>query len=770
LSGSTAKLGLWVPDSAAELEPLPEDRNTWRLSVELSPEESRKMLGFRYFIGYNLQTSADPASRLRIVSRWEAARAPRCLLPSVEASGGVCRLKHIDEFGFYGGKENIADGWLIQKEHKEILLRIHGDALKFYKLRHAKREYFLKVTPFDLRHKEVGSVDDEPDDVAESSFLPALPSFSTTDLAILSRDNPHFHDQHPTGESFRNNEDYFVFRTQSVAVDYLAFRVEFFTDTNVKTSPIASGEKTSPIASGEKFNSENSARTTSDSTSIKTDSSSSISTKSPKIERTAIAYCMPSSMAGTFGSSSVPILAKTQQPIGQLKLDYLFIRALERRSSVNSLTLESTFIRHWRKRRTLEVGHRGAGNSYTKFAAARENTIHSLMHAADKGADFVEFDVQLTKDKTAIVFHDFHVLVSVAKRSSSLLDLSGITSNSSSSEAHSPGGNSQMIDFHELAVKDLKLTQLQLLHLEHYKATEADNKDKLRVTGSPNESPDLRPFPTLADALKLVNQDTGFNVEVKYPMMMQDGSHECENYFERNEFIDVILNDVLEHGGARRILFSSFDPDICTLIALKQNKYPVLFLCVGESTRYVPFLDKRSGTSLTAVNFAASTRILGVNFHSEDLLRNALPVQRANHFGLVSFVWGDDLDNPQHIDYFRKQLLVDGIVYDRIGEIEARKNVFTVEREAKNALFNRSTSPSVSRSCSIDKTASVLANALLLNDAMPSKGSSSRENSSSSPTRSYSQRRSRDTGKTSDASSPKTVISPQSPPSPSSQE
>ena len=48
-------------------------------------------------------------------------------------------------------------------------------------------------------------------------------------------------------------------------------------------------------------------------------------------------------------------------------------------------------------------------------------------------------------------------------------------------------------------------------------------------------------------------------------MKMKDGIDECENYFERNMFIDIILTDVLTHAGCRRIVFSSFDPDICTL-------------------------------------------------------------------------------------------------------------------------------------------------------------------------------------------------------------
>jgi glycerophosphocholine phosphodiesterase GPCPD1 len=48
-------------------------------------------------------------------------------------------------------------------------------------------------------------------------------------------------------------------------------------------------------------------------------------------------------------------------------------------------------------------------------------------------------------------------------------------------------------------------------------------------------------------------------------MLMKDGTHECANFFERNEYIDLILKDVIEHSGERRILFSSFEPDICSM-------------------------------------------------------------------------------------------------------------------------------------------------------------------------------------------------------------
>ena len=51
--------------------------------------------------------------------------------------------------------------------------------------------------------------------------------------------------------------------------------------------------------------------------------------------------------------------------------------------------------------RILIIGHRGAE------ALAPENTWAALQQGYDSGADMLELDVQLTRDREAIVFHDF---------------------------------------------------------------------------------------------------------------------------------------------------------------------------------------------------------------------------------------------------------------------------------------------------------------------------------------------------------------------------
>lgn len=46
------------------------------------------------------------------------------------------------------------------------------------------------------------------------------------------------------------------------------------------------------------------------------------------------------------------------------------------------------------------IGHRGAA------AYAPENTLESILTAADMGVEWVEFDVKLTRDQVPVIFHD----------------------------------------------------------------------------------------------------------------------------------------------------------------------------------------------------------------------------------------------------------------------------------------------------------------------------------------------------------------------------
>lgn len=103
---------------------------------------------------------------------------------------------------------------------------------------------------------------------------------------------------------------------------------------------------------------------------------------------------------------------------------------------------------------------------------------------------------------------------------------------------------------------------------------------------------------------------------------------------------------------------------------------------------------------------------------------------------MVAFVWGDELNEPKNVQKM-KELGLDGIIYDRIGEVESRQNVFIVERDARRSLF--SASPGPSRSASLDKKTAQQKefpqNLLSLDIAVPTlttNGNSNNESSSSS--------------------------------------
>jgi hypothetical protein len=50
---------------------------------------------------------------------------------------------------------------------------------------------------------------------------------------------------------------------------------------------------------------------------------------------------------------------------------------------------------------------------------------------------------------------------------------------------------------------------------------------------------------------------------------------------ERNFYLDTILKVVFDKARGRNLYFSSFDPDICILLARKQVRYPVILFRIS---------------------------------------------------------------------------------------------------------------------------------------------------------------------------------------------
>lgn len=84
-------------------------------------------------------------------------------------------------------------------------------------------------------------------------------------------------------------------------------------------------------------------------------------------------------------------------------------------SEVNekNYSLASNF-RYDYSRSCLSIGHRGMGRTFDGTLSETiyiENTIDSFREAFMRGAEMVEFDIVLTKDKIPIVYHDFQFCI-----------------------------------------------------------------------------------------------------------------------------------------------------------------------------------------------------------------------------------------------------------------------------------------------------------------------------------------------------------------------
>ena len=116
-----------------------------------------------------------------------------------------------------------------------------------------------------------------------------------------------------------------------------------------------------------------------------------------------------------------------------IRIEYLLIKSIS-----NPDSLHTRLTRSWLKSGSIEVGHRGCGNSFTTknkdgkvdtnlLADQRENSINAFNVAHNIGkADMVEFDVSMTKDSIPIIYHDLTVLYNHVPTPIAAIDLSDI--------------------------------------------------------------------------------------------------------------------------------------------------------------------------------------------------------------------------------------------------------------------------------------------------------------------------------------------------------
>lgn len=190
-------------------------------------------------------------------------------------------------------------------------------------------------------------------------------------------------------------------------------------------------------------------------------------------------------------------------------------------------------------------------------------------------------------------------------------------------------------------------------------------------------------FATLEDLFKKVPQQTGFNIEMKYPMLSESQEEDMDWYaVELNSFVDTVLTKVYDLGEGRNIMFSSFNPDICLLLSFKQPSIPVLFLT--DAGTY-PVGDIRASSLQEAIRFAARWNLLGIVAASEPFVIAPRLVKVVKESGLVCVSYGVLNNEPDKVR-LQKEQGIDAVIVDSVLQI---RNGLRDDDEKANQLLEK---------------------------------------------------------------------------------
>lgn len=70
--------------------------------------------------------------------------------------------------------------------------------------------------------------------------------------------------------------------------------------------------------------------------------------------------------------------------------------------------------------------------------------------------------------------------------------------------------------------------------------------------------------------LQTLSHRIGLNIEVSYPTESVRNKFNFKLPFNINQTVDILLQTVYNHGDQRSIIFTSFNPYICTTLKWKQ--------------------------------------------------------------------------------------------------------------------------------------------------------------------------------------------------------
>ncbi|KAI3875772.1 hypothetical protein MKX03_023695 [Papaver bracteatum] len=308
-------------------------------------------------------------------------------------------------------------------------------------------------------------------------------------------------------------------------------------------------------------------------------------------------------------------------------------------SSIYSKGIRSCYVK---ASKFCVLGHRGSGmnmnsssSSDERMKSIKENSILSFNKAADYAVDYVEFDVQVTKDNVPVIFHDDEIITGEENDGTYVVSERKVTE-ITLAEFLSYGPQRESVNMSKCNKPLLR-----------------KSKEDGRICKWNVENDDS--LCTLQEAFQNVNSSLGFNIELKF-----------DDYDD--EIVDrlrQILLVVLGYAKERPVIFSTFQPDAARLVRKLQNRYPVYFLTEGGTEIYT---DVRRNSLDEAIKFCLENGLQGIVSDVRGLLRNQEAVSRIKEAHLSLLTYGE-LNNVREAVYVQYLMGVEGVIVDFVGEI-----------------------------------------------------------------------------------------------------
>eukprot|EP00126_Sphaerothecum_destruens_P004922 Sdes_comp18449_c0_seq1m8401 len=365
----------------------------------------------------------------------------------------------------------------------------------------------------------------------------------------------------------------------------------------------------------------------------------------------------------------IPLFNSSLKCVGELCLTYLIVDPFHHEK------LGEHQHMYWKSTKILPIiGHRGSGargavymDGYRK-THVEENTVLSFVTAASLGAQYIEFDVQISSDGIPIIYHDW------------ILSEFG---------CHIPVGSVSLQEF--VSFKSPQMEQKSrdrgLSANGFSKSLETLGKVSREWHGQKSTQALAlgivdAPFATLEESFKKVPLDTGFNIEVKYPLQEELIAEKFLPQHKMNYYVDKILECVYNFASNRPIMFSSFHPDICIMLATKQPNYPVFFLTCSGVEQISS--DIRCNSIKEAIIFAKHNNLLGLACQVSPLLECPDIIHAIKTSGLLLFTWGRDNNSTENVK-LQLKCGVDAVILDHVAHIS--KTLASKTVSAKNTFL-----------------------------------------------------------------------------------